>query len=113
MCTSLSYGVDTISRLLKIIGLFCKRALQKRRYSAKETYNSKEPTNRSHPMIDLVYILLHEFVFSNTTHIPHAHTNTYALLKRKHTCANYTFTHTPVADLLMEAHWCVRVCVHV
>jgi len=29
-------GVATISRLLKIIGLFCKRALQKRRYSAKE-----------------------------------------------------------------------------
>jgi len=28
-----------ISRLLKMIGLFCKRALYKRRYSAKETYN--------------------------------------------------------------------------
>jgi len=34
----------------KIIGLFCKRALRKRRYSAKETYNSKEPTNHSHPI---------------------------------------------------------------
>ena len=32
------------------IGLFCKRALQKRRFSAKETYNCKEPTNRSHPI---------------------------------------------------------------
>jgi len=42
------YGVATISRLLKMIGLFCKRALQKRRYSAKETYNFKEPTNYSH-----------------------------------------------------------------
>jgi len=31
------YGVATISRLLRIIGLFCKRALYKRRYSAKET----------------------------------------------------------------------------
>jgi len=29
----------TISRLLKIIGLFCKRALKKRLYSAKETDN--------------------------------------------------------------------------
>jgi len=28
-----TYGVATISRLLKSIGLFCKRALQKRRYS--------------------------------------------------------------------------------
>ena len=35
---------------LKIIGLFCKRALLKRRYSTKETYNFKEPTNRSHPI---------------------------------------------------------------
>jgi len=40
--------VATISRLLKIIGLFCKRALYKRPYSAKETYDSKKPTNRSH-----------------------------------------------------------------
>jgi len=38
------YAVATSSRLLKIIGLFCKRALSKRRYSAKETYNFKEPT---------------------------------------------------------------------
>jgi len=44
------YGEATISRLCKIIGLFCKRALEKRRYSAKETYNFKEPTNRSHPI---------------------------------------------------------------
>jgi len=31
------YGVASISGLLKIIGLFCKRALEKRRYSAEET----------------------------------------------------------------------------
>jgi len=48
-----THGVATISRLLKMIGLFCKRALLKRRYSAKETYNFKEPTNRSHPIADL------------------------------------------------------------
>jgi len=39
------YGVATISGLLEIIGLFCKRALYKRLYSAKETYNFKAPTN--------------------------------------------------------------------
>jgi len=38
-----------ISRLLKITCLFCKRALYKRLYSAKETYDFKEPTNRIHP----------------------------------------------------------------
>ena len=42
------HAVATIIRLLKITGLFCKRALRKRLHSAKETYNFKEPTNRSH-----------------------------------------------------------------
>jgi len=44
------YGVATISRLLKVIGLFCKRALEKRLHSAKETCDSKEPTNRTRPI---------------------------------------------------------------
>ena len=44
----ISHGVATISSLLTIISLFCKRVLQKRRYSAKETYSFKRPTNRSH-----------------------------------------------------------------
>ena len=44
-----NYGVATISRLLKMIGLFCKRAVWKTRYSATETYHFKEPTHRSHP----------------------------------------------------------------
>ena len=33
--------------------IFCIRALYKRRYSAKETYHFKEPTNRSHPISPL------------------------------------------------------------
>ena len=44
------YGVATISRLLKMIGLFCKRALYKRSYSAKDTYIRKKPTIHSHPI---------------------------------------------------------------
>jgi len=43
------YEVATMSRLLKIVGFLCKRALYKRLYSAKEPYDFKEPTNRSHP----------------------------------------------------------------
>jgi len=42
MINRAQYGVATISRLLKIVGLFCKRALQKRLYSAKETYNFRQ-----------------------------------------------------------------------
>ena len=47
---NLSYGVALVSRIDKIIGLFCKRALQKRQYSAKQTYNFIDPTDRSHPI---------------------------------------------------------------
>jgi len=52
----LYYGVATISRLLKSTGVFFKRALVKRLYSAKETYNFEEPTNRSHPICVFVCI---------------------------------------------------------
>jgi len=45
------YRVASDSRIDKIIGLFCKRALSKRRYSAKETYNFIDPTDRSHPIV--------------------------------------------------------------
>ena len=44
------YGVALVSRIDTIIGLFCKRGLLTRRYSAKETYNFIDPTDRSHPI---------------------------------------------------------------
>ena len=44
------YRVATISRLLKITGLFCRIPSLLYGSFAKETYNSKEPTNRSHPI---------------------------------------------------------------
>ena len=34
----------SVSRIDTIIGLFCKRDLQKRQYSAKETYDLIDPT---------------------------------------------------------------------
>ena len=43
----------TISRMLKNIGLFCKRALQKRPVFCKETCIFKHPTHRSHPILPL------------------------------------------------------------
>jgi len=36
-------ATSCISRLLKTTGLFCKRVLENRQYSAKKTYNFKEP----------------------------------------------------------------------
>ena len=47
---SVSYGVASTSRLLKIIGLFCRIESLLYGSFAKETYNFKEPTNRSHPI---------------------------------------------------------------
>jgi len=46
----IGYGVALVSWIDGIIGLFCKRALWKRQYSAKETYNFIDPTKRSHPI---------------------------------------------------------------
>jgi len=40
-----------MSRMLKNIGLFCKRDLQKRPIFCKETYIFKHPTHRSHPIV--------------------------------------------------------------
>jgi len=42
------YGEATISRLLKIVDLFCRKSSFWEGSFAKETYNCKEPTNRSH-----------------------------------------------------------------
>ena len=47
-------GVALASRIDKIIGFFCKRVLQKRRFSAKETYNLIDPTDRGHPMSEVI-----------------------------------------------------------
>ena len=44
------YGVATISRLLKIIGLFSRISSLLWGSLANETYDFKEPTDRSHPI---------------------------------------------------------------
>jgi len=61
------YGVASISRLLKMIGLFYKRALWKRLYFAKETYNFKEPTNRSHPIVMSIVYSDGYYIYSRCT----------------------------------------------
>ena len=46
----IAYRVATISRLLEIIGLFCRIASVLWGSFAKETYTFEEPTHRSHPI---------------------------------------------------------------
>ena len=55
----LCYGVATISRLLKNIGLFCKRILQQRPIFCQETYIFREPTYHSHPIVCLSHTPSH------------------------------------------------------
>jgi len=59
---AIAHEVASINRLVKIIGVFCKRALYKRLYSAKEIYDFKELTNRSHriPCINSMTEMSHE-----------------------------------------------------
>ena len=45
------YGVAMLNRLLNIIGLFCRISSLSCGSFAKETYNFKEPTNRSHHIL--------------------------------------------------------------
>ena len=89
VCTSITlYGVATISRPLKITGFFCKKALQKRLYSAKETYDFEESTHRSHP-IGLCS-------FAHTTHfstLQHTATDCNTL-QQCYTVLLYTHIHT-------------------
>jgi len=54
---------------LKFIGLFCKRALEKRQYSGKETYNLIDPTNRSHPIYIHMCICMYKSYTYDRTHI--------------------------------------------
>jgi len=53
-----------------MIGFFCKRALPNRWYSAKETYNFNEPTNRSHPIsifqCTQAHVYLFKYIYAQT-----------------------------------------------
>jgi len=56
--------VATLSRLLKIICLFCRISSLLWGSFVQETYNFKEPTNRSHPIYDPCF-----YLHCNTTYV--------------------------------------------
>jgi len=60
--------VATIRSLLKITGLFCRISSLLQGSFAKETYNFKEPTHRSHP----IFVRTH--THTHTRRHTHAHT---------------------------------------
>ena len=94
-----AYGVATMSSLLEIIGLFCKRALRKRLWSAKETYDLKEPTNRSHTILELRYAthcttLQHTATYCITLHHTATHWHCTASHCKTFTQHIQTYAHT-------------------
>jgi len=105
--SALANGGASNSRLLKIIGLFCKRALSKRRYSAKETYHFKEPTNRSHPIAIhvlgpaacmtyiYVYIYIHPRIYTYT----HIYTSIYTHIYTYRHIHKNIYTHRSAKDI--------------
>jgi len=65
--------VATISRLLKILGLFCRISSLLQGSFAKDTYNFKAPADRSHP--------IRVNVSHTSVHITHVHVRLHADLK--------------------------------
>ena len=105
-----SHGVPTMSKLLEIIGLFCNRALLNSLYSAKETYNFKEPINRSHP----ICVARHMFM-CDSTHAILRHDSWVCVTSRlAHMCA---MTHSYVWHVSYVCHgsltcvtWLIHMC---
>ena len=105
------YVVTTISRLLKITGLFCKRDLQKRLYSVCDTH------------LMCVALWAHwAYVPLSVAHWAHAHVFSVSacaevfcsLSAVPHTCTQWAlwahWAHTPMCVLLTERmHWGVVV----
>jgi len=132
--------VATISRLPKNIGLFCKRALWKRLYSAKETYILKEPTNLVMIWKDqlISYVCVRVCVcvcVCVCAHVwgclctcvcvhmcegvcvhkhPHTCAHTHTVHKHPHTCAHtHTHVHTYTrTHTHTQAHTHNLVCMH-
>jgi len=74
------YAVATISRLLKITGLFCRTSSLLQGSFAKETYDFKEPTSRSQPIPTLICTnkighvwMPREHINESRRHIPLTH----------------------------------------
>ena len=55
------HGTASVSRIDRIIGLFCKRALSNKLYSAEETYNLIVPTDRSHLISVRTFMMAREW----------------------------------------------------
>jgi len=92
----ITYRVATISRLLKITGLFCRISSLLQGSFAKETYNFKEPTNRSHPI-----------------HVERVTSHICMVCIRVSVCVCVQMCVCVCVYVCASACLCLRLCVHV
>jgi len=101
------YGVAMMSRLLKNLGLICKRAQWKKLYSAKETYDFRKPTNCKVSIPDDPGSNLKRSTLKNTFQ-----KNTFQkILLRSNPGSSGIDTLRLVGDLSVSVSVCVCVCV--
>jgi len=103
-----------ISRLLKIIRFFCKTAMSKRLYFAKESCNFIDPTNRSHPINShaTFYNTQQREKHCNTLQDTTAHCNTvqpYNTLQHPAAPCN-TLQHNVWQDNILDSN-CKCICI--
>ena len=100
-----TYGVATISRLLKIIGLFCRILSLLQGSFAKETCNFKEADNCSHPIVCSTsqrLCVLHAEYYTHSHFTYHIlHTLTFFLLL---IYVHHTHSHSPSLPYTYKSH---------
>jgi len=119
------------------ICLICKRALQKRRYSAKETYNFIDPTDHSHPILTHLYVYIYFAVtrrpaLSMYTHIYiYIHTHTFIYIHIRKYISTFQWMWLPDASPVHQTriiistfinirgyvyvciYICIYICIHI
>jgi len=106
-----AYGIATISRLLQIIGLFCRISYLSWSSFAKETYDFMEPTTFSHPIPVLAFIcviwLLH-MCDMTPSYVPPRRSCLLCVTWLNHTC---DMTHSDTwHDSFIYVTWLLHVC---
>ena len=97
------YGVASISRLLKMIGLFCRISSLLQGAFAKEAYHFKEPTNRSHPIPRCHFVVIGLY----------SHTCIFSICVCKYMCfllKNYFYSHSCIFS---RGNACIYIHIYI
>jgi len=115
------YGLATDSRIDKIIGLLCRIMALLQGSFTKGTYNLIDPTNRSHPVVEVIasHVAVGESRHAATRCIILQHTSTHpARCGRDFSCSVLQCVAVccsvlQCAAVCCSALWCVAVCCSV